>query len=163
MFKQFRNTVNWTMILTVNALYDYTCRTYWSYMSNIECAVHTLTLSDIHKFCSRRPWKQLGKNRKKLYKCRYNYWKELKTLRQKKKLLVLSNFYFCHNVVQSRRLHIRQKVSVCEKGFKSKETRQISLPVYTQYHFPDIPAPLHIDRTCFLWHSLYSLSCYITE
>ena len=30
------------------------------------------------------------------HKWRYNYWKKFKTLRQKEKLLVLSNFFFCY-------------------------------------------------------------------
>ena len=38
-----------------------------------------------------------------LFNCRYiyNYWKNLKTLWQKEKLLVLSNFFFCHDVFES--------------------------------------------------------------
>ena len=71
------------------------------------------TISHIQQIWSRRLWKLLGKNTETLYKCRYYYWKELKTLWQKNKLLVLSNFYFCHNVFKSRLLQMRQKSSEC--------------------------------------------------
>ena len=44
------------------------------------------------------------------------YWKKLKTLWQKEKLLILSNFFFCQNVFKSRLLQIRQKASTSGKG-----------------------------------------------
>ena len=47
-----------------------------------------LTLSHIQQICSRWLWKHFGKNTENAHKCRYNYWKELKTLWQKKKLLL---------------------------------------------------------------------------
>ena len=46
-----------------------------------------------------------------------NYWIELKTLWQKEKLLVLSNFSFTHNVFKSRKLKLRQNASASRKGF----------------------------------------------
>ena len=46
----------------------------------------------------------------------YHYWKELKTLWQKKKLLVLSNFYFCHNDFKSHLLQMRHNASASAGG-----------------------------------------------
>ena len=40
----------------------------------------------------------------------------MKTLWQKENLLVLSNFFFCHNVFKSRLLQRRQEASVLGKG-----------------------------------------------
>ena len=49
-------------------------------------------------FCSRRSFKQSGKVMKNPNKWKFNYWKELKTLWQKEKLLIISNISFFHNV-----------------------------------------------------------------
>ena len=62
--------------------------------------------------------KTSGHNKKHLY----NYkWKhihliKLKTLLQKEKSLVLSNFYFCHIDFKSHLLQRRQKSFLCGKG-----------------------------------------------
>ena len=50
----------------------------------------------------------------------HTYWIELKTLLQKEKLLVLSNFFFCHNVFKCRQTCSRgvKKASICGKGLK---------------------------------------------
>ena len=48
-------------------------------------------------------------------KWRYNNWKKMKTLWQTEKLLVLSNFCFCHDVFISRRLYMRQNASASGK------------------------------------------------
>ena len=42
---------------------------------------------------------------------------ELKTLWQKEKLLMMSNFFFCQNVFKRRPLQRRQKESICGKVF----------------------------------------------
>ena len=42
--------------------------------------LYNLNLSHIQQICCRRLWKHQVKNTEKLYKCWYNYWKELKTL-----------------------------------------------------------------------------------
>ena len=76
-------------------------------------ALNKLTLSHIQQICSRRLWKHPGKNMENPYKWGYNYWKKLKTSRQKEKLLVLSNFFFCHDVFKRH-----QKESVCGKGLR---------------------------------------------
>ena len=75
-----------------------------------------LTLSHIQQICSRLLWKNLGKNIENLYKSRYTYWIELKTLCQKEILLVLSNFFFCHKVFKSYLLQRPQKASTWGKG-----------------------------------------------
>ena len=49
---------------------------------------------------------------------KYYYWKELKTLWQIEKLLILNNFSFCQNVFKSHLLQSLQKASVCGEGFK---------------------------------------------
>ena len=48
--------------------------------------------------------KMSTKNMEHIYNCRNNYWKKLKTLWQMEKLLVLSNFSFCHDILKSRLL-----------------------------------------------------------
>ena len=53
------------------------------------------------------------------FKRNYCYWIELKTLWQKGKLLVLSNFYFWHNVFKSRLLQRHQRASLCGKGLNN--------------------------------------------
>ena len=45
-----------------------------------------------------------------------NNWKRLKTLWQREKLLIMSNFSFCPNVFKSRLLQMRQKASLCGKA-----------------------------------------------
>ena len=65
-----------------------------------------------------RLWKCLLKSMKSLYNCRYNYWKKLKTLLQKEKLLVLSNLTFCHDVFKSRLLQKCQNASILGKGLR---------------------------------------------
>ena len=64
------------------------------------------TFTYIQQICSRQLWTHLGKNVENPHKRRYNYWKKLKTLWQKEKLLVLSNFFFCHNVFKSCLLQV---------------------------------------------------------
>ena len=79
-----------------------------------------LTLSHIHQICSRWLWKNLPK----MWKISSNKGiiteKKLKTLWQKEKLLVLSNFFFFHNVFKSRLLQMRQNASTGGKGFKKR-------------------------------------------
>ena len=60
--------------------------------------------------------KNLGKNMENLYEWKYPYWKELITLWQKEKLLIMCNFLFCHNVFTYRLLQGHQKASICGKG-----------------------------------------------
>ena len=72
--------------------------------SNSKVSTDLLTLFHIQKICSRQLWTCLLKNMENFYNCRCNYWKKLKTLCQKEKLLVLSNFSYCHNVFKSRLL-----------------------------------------------------------
>ena len=78
----------------------------------------SLNLSHIQLICCRRLSKQKGKNTENLSKWNYNDWKKLKTKWQKEKLLVLSNFSFCHNVFKSCRLQRRQKRSICGNELK---------------------------------------------
>ena len=68
------------------------------------------TFFQIQQINSRQLWKHLVKNMKNLYKWKFNHWKELKTLRQKVKLLIMSNFTFCQKSFKS------QKSSACGKG-----------------------------------------------
>ena len=51
---------------------------------------------------------------KNLIKWKYHYWIELKTLWQRKELLIMSNFSFCHNVFNNCLLQKHPKVS--ERG-----------------------------------------------
>ena len=67
------------------------------------------TLSHIQQICSRR--RHLHNYMENLYKWKFDYWIKLKTLWQKEKLLIMSNFSFCHNVFKSHLLQMRQKAS----------------------------------------------------
>ena len=105
---------------------DYTCSQVYPSLSCsatsrsaaiISSSVEQFTLIHIQQICSRRLWKYLGKHTEKLYKCRHNYWKELKTLWQKEKLLVLINFSFRRNVFKSCLLQRRQKAYIWENLF----------------------------------------------
>ena len=60
--------------------------------------------------------KRSGQNTENSYEWKHNYWIYLKTLRQQKKLLIMSNFLFCHIVFKSRLLHMCQNVSICGNG-----------------------------------------------
>ena len=86
-----------------------------------------LSLSHIQQICSRRFWKHLDKTMEILWKWKYNYWKELKTLWQKNKILVLINFSFCHTifskVVCCRR--VRKRLHMIKRLYKPEfhETR----------------------------------------
>ena len=75
-----------------------------------------ITISHIPHICSRRLLKHLDKNLKNLYRWRLDFWKELKTLWQKEKLFVLSNFTFCHYVFKRRMLQRHHKVYTYGKG-----------------------------------------------
>ena len=74
----------------------------------------TLNLSHIQQICSRRLWKHSNNNMENLCKWRHAYWIELKTLCQKEKLLVLSNFTF---VTKSSKLFccrgVRKQMNSC--------------------------------------------------
>ena len=93
-----------------------------------------LTFSHKQQDCSRRLWKHICKNTEKVFKYKYNYWKELKTLWKKKNLLVLNNFYFCHNVFKSRLLQRLQKASICGKAL-IYSCLHISCNIREQMHF----------------------------
>ena len=73
------------------------------------------SFSHIQRICSRRLWKHLNDKVKNLPKWRHSYWIELKTSCQKEKLLVLSNFFFCHKVFKSPLLQMHLNVSTSEK------------------------------------------------
>ena len=80
-----------------------------------------LSFTQIGQTCGRQLWNQLCKNMGILYKWKCNYWKMLKTLWQKVKLLILSNFSFCHNVFKSRLPQQRcQYASICGKVLTGK-------------------------------------------
>ena len=81
-----------------------------------EKRLNMLTLSHIQQICSRQLWKHLLKNMENLYNCRYYYWKNMKTLWQIEKLLILNNVSFCHDVFNSRLLQVRQNASIRGKG-----------------------------------------------
>ena len=70
--------------------------------------ISLLNLSHLQQICSRRLWNRLVKSIKYPQTQEYNYLRELKTLWQKEKLLVLRNFCLCHNVFKSRLLQIRK-------------------------------------------------------
>ena len=80
-----------------------------------------LNLSHIQQICSRRLCKHLDSNKVNLSKWTHTltYWIDLETLWQKEKLLVLSNFFFCHKVFKSRLLQKHQKVSTWGKGLST--------------------------------------------
>ena len=63
--------------------------------------------------------KHLNKDMESLPKWRHTYWTELKTLCQKEKFLVLSNFFFCLKVFKSRLLQRRQKDPICGKWLRA--------------------------------------------
>ena len=88
---------------------------YWA-KNWLKSLMKHLNFYSIPQICSKRLWKHLGNHTEKPYKCWYSYWKELKTLWQKKKLLILNNFFLCPSVFKSRLLHRRQKASICGKG-----------------------------------------------
>ena len=93
--------------------------TYWKLGSNLQNIVFTnmlnyialmhtsdaLALSDTQTICSRQLWKHLVK---------LNYWIEMKTW-QKKNMLNMSNFSFCHNFFKGHLLQLHQNKSVRRK------------------------------------------------
>ena len=80
-----------------------------------KCCTLSLTLSPYNKIRCRRFWKHFGRHMKNYCKCKYYYWKDLKTLWQKREiaLMTMSNFSFYHNVsISSLRL-----ISTCISFF----------------------------------------------
>ena len=76
---------------------------------------------------------------------RISLQKELKTLWQREKLLVLSNFSFCHDVFKSRQMQGRQKASICGKGLSWRNFKFIA--GLTLFHIQQI-------RNIWLWKCL---------
>ena len=58
-------------------------------------------------------WIRLCKHMEYHLTFKLNYWIELKTLWQNEKLLIMSNFFFCHNVFESCLLHMHQ--NACQR------------------------------------------------
>ena len=67
-----------------------------------------------------------AKNIKYLHKWEFNNWIELKTLWLKGKLLIMSNFPFCHNVFKSRLQHLRRNASASGKGLTVPHIHKLS-------------------------------------
>ena len=88
--------------------------------------MYHLTFSHIQKICNRQTLKTL--TQKYLYKWKFNYWIKLQILLQKKKLLIMSNFTFCHNVFKSRQI-----VSACGKWLMFSLPEQIHQSSFHHY------------------------------
>ena len=99
-----------------------------------------LTLSHIQQNYSTQLRKHLSKNMENLYKWKYNYWKMLKRLWQKEKLLVLSNCSFCHNFFKSRLLQMPQNASIGWKGIKRYQSppNKLTLGAYVPSIFSSL-------------------------
>ena len=74
-----------------------------------------LTHSHLQQSCSRQLWKHLYKNIETFFESKKKYWMKWKTLWQKQKLLIMSNFSFSHNFLKKQPLLQR-----CQKGLNSE-------------------------------------------
>ena len=71
-------------------------------LSHTQCYFRSLPHRSQH-ILSRQLWKHLGQNMGNLNKWKYYYWIDLKTLWQKQKLIIMSNYFsILHNVFLNR-------------------------------------------------------------
>ena len=89
------------------------------------------------------------------YKWKFNYQKELKILWQKEKLLIMSNFFICHNLFKSR-----QNAPVGWKGWKIAK-QKINLFYEWKFDYWILNQIVNIEgkrRNC----SMYTIAPYVT-
>ena len=119
------------------------------HLSNIwELRDCLFTLPHIQGICRRRLWKDLRKNPDNIYKWRHNHWTKLKTLRQKEKLLVLSNFSFCRNVFKNCLLQRSQKAFICGIGLRTIKQWFSSIVFATVVQCSTLS---HMRQICISW------------
>ena len=100
---------------------NFTCKALikWYERFYILCELAYSTLFPHTLLCSRWLWKLIWKNLETPLKWKWNNWKELKTWRQKEKLLVWAISSFVAMFSKSCLLQRRQKASIWRKGLTS--------------------------------------------